>query len=143
MKMPLLIWLMANKKNFKMSLCYRVLDLPSALHSKHRHHRQNRDEDDEHSIFQRRATKPMMLWTTSKESVAARTVRSEEQPLKITTSPTLSLPPGTTILPQTIPDELSRSSKQAYKQKTSDRMQQQRQRNGMSLQEYLAKARAN
>jgi len=105
---------------------------------------QNRDEDGEHSIFQRRATKPMMLWTTSKEPAEARTVQGEAPPSKSTTTPT---PTPSTIPRFPLDHAITRSHQTTTDtisgQKNSDRMQKQRQRNGMSLQEYVAKARAS
>jgi len=97
----------------------------------------DRDCDADHSIFQRRATKPTMLWTTTKTQSIASTLTQEH---------VSSIVPRHDVR-STLHEEVKTSQKSLAAAVTVDKthtiyQQSQRQRNGMSLREYLTKARA-
>lgn len=84
-----------------------------------RHHH----TDEKHAVFQRRATKPKLLWTVSRKDVELEAVRTTKEQTNTTSTP-LKRPTSTGL---TLSEEITKS---------------QRQRNGMSLQEYIFKAKA-
>lgn len=97
----------------------------------------DRDCDADHSIFQRRATKPTMLWTTTKTQSIASTLTQEHVSRIVPRHDVRS----------TLHEEVKTSQKSLAAAVTVDKthtiyQQSQRQRNGMSLREYLTKARA-
>lgn len=103
----------------------------------------DRDADVDHSIFQRRATKPTMLWTTKKKhSISSSTITDQPET-------EASAIENTTYKQLTVSESVSNPSTQIEistedegSQRLSDQSRMQRQRNGMSLHEYLSKARA-
>jgi len=105
--------------------------------------RHDRDADVDHSIFQRRATKPTMLWTTKKKhSISSSTITDQPET-------EASAIENTTYKQLTVSESVSNPSTQIEistedegSQRLSDQSRMQRQRNGMSLHEYLSKARA-
>lgn len=103
----------------------------------------DRDADVDHSIFQRRATKPTMLWTTKKKhSISSSTITDQPET-------EASAIENTTYKQLTVSESVSNPSTQIEistedegSQRLGDQSRMQRQRNGMSLHEYLSKARA-
>jgi hypothetical protein len=96
-----------------------------------------RDFDADHSIFQRRATKPTMLWTTQKAQDIASNFSQEH---------VSSILPKDNIVHSCLHDTAHTSQKSlplaaAVDETHNSCSQTRRQRNGMSLREYLAKAR--
>jgi len=92
-------------------------------------HRDN--EDAEHAIFQRRATKPMMLWTTCKEQgqmIHAAQMIEPRDPQKPIHSASIQRK-GSMSDEQISPNQAVQSKA--------------RHRNGMSLQEYVIKSRTH
>jgi len=94
---------------------------------------QNQDEDDEPSVFQRRATKPMLLWTTTKPAdKLISDFETMKQPENVFGPPELI--DAKLMAERANPDEDSKATK--------TNKQTQRHRSGMSLQEYLERAKA-
>ena len=93
--------------------------------------RQNQDEEGEPSVFQRRATKPVLLWTTNKDSdelASKAEIDAHSESVMHIALPICEHSVDDTILPANAG--------------ASGNVQNQRQRSGMSLKEYFAKARA-
>mmetsp|Transcript_2178 Transcript_2178/g.6671 ORF Transcript_2178/g.6671 Transcript_2178/m.6671 type:complete len:155 (+) Transcript_2178:668-1132(+) len=90
------------------------------------------DSDADHIVFQRRATKPTMLWTTKPTSVSE--MQQEVQETHDEKSSKKSEPTEHTAGP----DRLLSTIEASVPQPTDSH----RQRKGMSLKEYLQKARS-
>ena len=132
MKMPSLIWHMV-KRNFEMCIVRCVFGQISCLAHRRLPLRQNQDEDDEPSVFQRRATKPMLLWTTTKPAdKLISDFETMKQPENVFGPPELI--DAKLMAERVNPDEDSKATK--------TNKQTQRHRSGMSLQEYLERAKA-
>ena len=132
MKMPSLIWHMV-KRNFEMCIVRCVFGQISCLAHRRLPLRQNQDEDDEPSVFQRRATKPMLLWTTTKPAdKLISDFETMKQPENVFGPPELI--DAKLMAERANPDEDSKATK--------TNKQTQRHRSGMSLQEYLERSKA-
>merc|ERR1712070_1039483 len=93
---------------------FKSLSHLSAAFRRHHH------TDEKHAVFQRRATKPKLLWTVSRKDVELEAVRTTKEQTNTTSTP-LKRPTSTG---STLSEEITKS---------------QRRRIGMSLQEYIFK----
>ena len=99
-------------------ICSKSLSYLSAAFRRHHH------ADEKHAVFQRRATKPKLLWTVSRKDVELEAVRTTKEQSNTTSTP------------------LKRSTSTGLTLSEEEITKSQRRQNGMSLQEYIFKAKA-
>lgn len=103
-----------------------------------------RESDADHSIFQRRATKPTLLWTTKSGDGPTEPADQTDVEEHATIDATRELREDSLSDFASIPREIHTENTigSQHSQRPNGNSQIQRQRNGMSLQEYLTKSRA-